>query len=108
MRRARRGQCQIGEVRSPRKVPVMEAARSGAVEADGADQRMGIEQPVDRVWPLAADRGVGAGVALAKLANVPKGDPLGCDKGQPLLIIVAGVVSNNAKTIGQNRLRGWA
>src|SRR5580704_17131358 len=55
VRRASRGQCQIGEVCAPREVPVIEAASSGSVEGDGADQRMGVEQSVDRVWPLAAD-----------------------------------------------------
>ena len=32
----------------------------------------------------------GAGVALAKLAHVPKGDLMGYDKGQSLLVIGSG------------------
>ena len=87
MRRARRRQRQIDEVGTPREMPVVEAPRAAAVEGDGADQRMRIEQPVDRVRPLPADRRVGAGLALSELADVPQRDPMRCDKGQPVRVI---------------------
>src|SRR2546430_1904879 len=82
VRRARRGQGEIGKVRAPREMAVVEALRASAVEGDGADQRMRVEQPVDRVRTFPADRGIGARVALAGLAHVPQRDPMRCDKGE--------------------------
>src|SRR4029077_20654650 len=52
------------------------------VEGDGADQRMHVEQPVNRVRTFLADRGIGAGLALTALAHIPQRDPAGRDKGQ--------------------------
>ncbi len=46
---ARRRQGQIGEARTPREMAIMEPARPAAVEGDGADPRMRIEQSIDRV-----------------------------------------------------------
>ncbi len=71
MGRARRRQCQIGEARAPGKVAIVEPPRAGAVEGDGADQRMRIKQLADCVRLLPTDRRVGAGLALADRAYVP-------------------------------------
>ena len=72
----RRRQCQIGEVRTAWEMAIMEPPRAGAVEGDGADQRMSVEQLVDGVRLLPADRRVGAGLALADRAHVPQRHPL--------------------------------
>ena len=50
----------------------MEPPRAGTIEGDGADQRMSVEQLVDGVRLLPADRRVGAGLALADRTHVPQ------------------------------------
>src|ERR1700752_2883011 len=52
MRRARRGQRQIGKIGTAREMAVVEAPCTAAVEGDGADQRVRVEQVVDRVRSL--------------------------------------------------------
>jgi hypothetical protein len=69
-------------------VAIVEPSRAGAVEGDGADQRMLIEQPVDRVRLFAAYRRVSARLALAHLAHVPQTYPSGRGKGEPLRVIL--------------------
>ena len=55
-------------------MPVIEATGGAAVERDGADAGMRVEQLGDRVRYLGADRRVGAGSPLAALDDVPQRD----------------------------------
>ena len=62
---------------------VVETLRAAAVEGDGADQRVRIEQSIDRVRAFRADRRIRARLTLPRLADIPQADPVGFDKGQP-------------------------
>src|SRR5262249_33679781 len=82
-----RGQRQISEIRAPSKMAIVEAPCSGAVERDGADQAMLVEQAIDCIGPFAADCCVGAPFALADLTDIPERYSVGGDEHQPLVII---------------------
>jgi len=65
---------------------IIEPACAAAVEGDGTDARMCIEQVMDGVRELIRDRRIRAGQTLSRLADVPKRDPLRQYKGQLLSI----------------------
>ena len=71
---------------------VVELAGAAAVERDRTNPGMGSEQRVDRIRGLAADRGVGAGPAFGRGADIPERDPPCGDKAQ-----LFGVVGRRAQ-----------
>ena len=69
--RAGRGQRQIGQVRAAREMPVIKAAGAAAVERDGANAGIRVEQLGDRVRHFGADRRIGAGRPRSALDDIP-------------------------------------
>ena len=68
---AGRGQRQIEQFRPAGEMPVVEPSGAAAVERDGADAGVRVEEIMDPVRHLGGDCRIGASEAMSRLTDIP-------------------------------------
>lgn len=112
--RGRGGQRHVGQLRGDRQhrrhVPVPESPRRPAVEEDGANVWMLLEEAGEVVDDdgLGGDRRVKAPLPLGRPENVPQRDPCLKQNALPRGIVQPGDCAKSFSTMRQKALRGWA